>query len=164
MILLDTSIYIQCLSDKELEQKVGELGRKSFIMSSEVIEREIKEALDFLRKRGDKSNAENLSVIYNSSISGTIKMTERVASLADKYFNEVKSRFGKDKAKKMTDDLRIVASASIGTVRYIGTFNRKTMASQEVIDIYSRINSGMKLSTPAFIQTKEDLLAFIFSL
>ncbi len=50
-------------------------------MSSEVIEEEIKAASGFLRKRGDKNAAERLSDIYHSSISGTVKMTERVVFL-----------------------------------------------------------------------------------
>jgi hypothetical protein len=91
-------------------------------------------------------------------------MTERVTSLAEKYSSEVGSKCGKDKAKEMADDLRIVASASIGSVRHIGTFNRKTMASHDAIEIYSKINSDMKLPVPAFIKTKEALLSFISSL
>ncbi len=76
----------------------------------------------------------------------------------------MRKKCGKDKAKDMRDDLRIVAYASIGFVKHIGTLNRKTMASQDAVEIYSRINSDMKLAMPVFIKTKEALLAFISSL
>ena len=65
MILIDTSVYIAALADKELEEKLREAGKKAFIISSEVIEKEINKASDFLRSRSKKQEAERLKELYN---------------------------------------------------------------------------------------------------
>ncbi|MBI4162164.1 MAG: hypothetical protein HY513_00645 [Candidatus Aenigmarchaeota archaeon] len=163
MILIDTSVYISALTDQELENVLSEASKKSLIMSSEVIDREIKKAVNHLRATNRKTDSEKLRELYDASIGGTIKLTDRVLSIADKYSDIVKEKFGKDKAKEMEDDLRIVASASIAGLKLIGTFNRKTMASDDIVEIYRNVNNSSKLKTPEFIKSKERLLEFFAS-
>ena len=163
MILIDTSVYINALADEELEKILRESQNKSFIISSEVIEREIKEATDHLRKTGRKIGSERLNEIYNASISGTIRLTDRVLAIASLYSENVREKFGKDKAKDMKDDLRIVACASIAGLKLIGTFNRKTMANEEIIEIYNTINKLNNLKTPEFVKSRESLVAILSS-
>lgn len=161
MILIDTSVYISSLADKELEDKLKK--SKAFIISSEVIDDEIKEAEDFLRRTKRRNEAERLREIYNSSIGGTIRFTKRVLGIADQYSEKVKEKLGKDKAKEMRDDFRIVASASIASLKYIATFNRRTMANDVIVPIYNLINHTNKLGTPSFIKTREALFDLLFS-
>jgi len=163
MILVDTSVYIAALTDKEIENMLKCAEKKAFIISSEVIEKEINKASDFLRSIGKKQDAEKLKELYNSTLSGTIKLTDRVINVSDKYTDKVRKKFGKDKAKKMKDDFRIVASASIGGIKDIATFNRKTMANEEIVQIYKEINSKERLKTPEFIKSKDDLFRFLSS-
>lgn len=66
-------------------------------------------------------------------------------------------------AKEMADDFQIVASASIASLKFIATFNRRTMANEEIIPIYNKVNSANKLRTPSFIKTKEALFKFLSS-
>ena len=163
MILVDTSVYIEALADKELEEKLRGAGKKAFIISSEVIDDEIKEAVSFLRKTRRRDEAERLKEIYNSSTGGTIRLTHRVINIAGFYSHEITEKFGKNKSIEMKDDLRIVASASIAGLKYIATFNRKTMANEEIIEIYNKMNNANKLRTPIFINTKKALFDLLSS-
>ncbi len=161
MILVDTSVYINALTVSEVEDILSKAGKRAFIISSEVIEKEIALAADFLSKRSRKNDAQKLKDIYNRSISGTIKLTDRVLKLSDTYTAEVRHKISKSRANEMKDDFRIVSSASIGSIEAIATFNRKTMANTEIISIYKDINDKNKLKTPKFIRTKEELSKFL---
>src|SRR3989344_4433672 len=152
MILIDTSVYIAAITDKEVEKLLMAAGKKKFVISSEVIEKEINSASDFIRKRGDKTGSERLKNIYNSTISGTIKLTERVLKVSEEYSKTVRKNISKARAQEMRDDFRIVSSAAIGSIEAIATFNRKTMSNPEIVTIYKEINGKNALKTPAFIR------------
>lgn len=160
MILIDTSVYISALADKEIEEILREISKREFIISSEVIEKEIDMASKFLRKIDKKDDAQLLKDLYVNVISGTIKITDRIIELSNKYAIEVKNKISKDRSKEMKDDFMIVSSATIGNVRVITTFNRKTMANPEIVSIYKEINDRNKFKTPLFIRTKEELSKF----
>lgn len=164
MILIDTSVYISALADSEIENMIREAGKKAFIISSEVIEREINKASFYLQKIGKRRDSERLKEIYNFAVGGTIKLTERVINISDKYSDEVRINLGKDKANEMEDDFRIVASASVAGIKHIATFNRKTMSNEEIVTVYERINQSSNLKTPKFIKTKGDLFALLSSI
>ena len=161
MILVDTSIYISAISDYEVEHILREARKKAFIISSEVIEKEIDAAATFLRRKGRKDDAQRLKELYNDVISGTIRLTDRVVELSDKYATEVRNKVSKDRAYEMKDDFRIVSSAAIGSIEAIATFNRRTMANPEIIAIYKEINDRNRVKTPMFIKTKEELSKFL---
>ena len=163
MILIDTSVYISAVTDTELEKALKKSHKKSFVISSEVVDDEIKESANYLRKTNRKIECEKLKEIYNSSIGGTIRFTDRVLAIANTYSEKVREKFGKDKAKDMKDDLRIVACASVAGLKFIGTFNRKTMANEEIIEIYNAVNKENKLKTPEFIKSREKLIALLSS-
>ena len=99
--------------------------------------------------------------MYNSTLSGTIRLTERVITISDKYAENVRKELSKDKAKRMKDDFRIVASASVGGIKGIATLNRKTMANDKIVRVYNKINSKEGLKTPQFIKSKEDIFRFL---
>lgn len=163
MILVDTSVYISALADSGVENVLKKAGKKAFIISSEVVEREIEKASDFLRKRGDKVEAQKLKELYTEVISGTIRLTDRAVEISDRYSSEVRKNISKTRAHQMKDDLRIVSSAAVGGIEATATFNRKTMANQEIVIIYNEINAKYKLKTPRFIRTKEELSRFLSS-
>ncbi len=164
MILIDTSVYISALTDKELENKIKEAAMKAVIMSSLVVEKEIAKSSDFLRKIGKKEDSDRLKLLYNLSAGGKIGLTPFILKLSDEYANAVKIKFGKKKAKDMIEDFRIVSAASAAAIPAIATFNRKTMADDDIIDVYRKINEKYKLKTPVFIKTKPELIKFLSSL
>lgn len=99
MILVDTSVYISSLADSELETVLKKAGEKAFIISSEVVEQEMQEASDFLRKTNRRKDGDRLKEIYSSSVGGTIRLTGRVVRVAEGYSEKVKEKFGKSKRK-----------------------------------------------------------------
>ena len=161
MILIDTSVYIAAITDKEVEKLLMAAGKKKFVISSEVIEKEINSASDFIRKRGDKTGSERLKNIYNSTISGTIKLTERVLKVSEEYSKTVRKNISKARAQEMRDDFRIVSSAAIGSIEAIATFNRKTMSNPEIVAIYKEVNGKNSMKTPEFIRTKDELASLL---
>ena len=64
MILIDTSVYISALTNPELEKALREASKKSVIMSSIVVEKEISMASDFLRRTYRKENSEKLKELH----------------------------------------------------------------------------------------------------
>ncbi|MBI2583217.1 MAG: hypothetical protein HYW25_00990 [Candidatus Aenigmarchaeota archaeon] len=164
MILIDTSVYINAIADKELEDEIREAAKKAVMMSSLVIEKEIDSAAFHLRRIGKKEDAERLKELYNLSAGGKIGLTPFVSSLTTEYFDAVGRQFGKKRAKKMIDDFRIVAGSSAAALSAIGTFNRKTMANEYIVRIYKEINEKHKLRTPGFIKEKAVLIKFLSSL
>jgi len=163
-VLIDTSVYIESIKDAEVQNALEKIVNNMLVLSSEVIDDEIDEAADFLRKTNRKEEAEKLKEIYRKTIGGTIKLTERVIGLSESYSYEILSKLGRQKAKKMENDIRIVSSAAIAGLSKIITINRKTMAADKIVEIYELVNSSKKLKTPEFIKTKEELLKFALSL
>jgi len=161
MILIDTSVYISALTDKNIERVLIDASKRSIVMSSVVIEKEISKASDFLRKTGRKQNAEKLKELHDICAGGKIGITPFVLRLSDEYFAAVKQRHGKNKAKDMVEDFRIVSAASAAAIAAVATFNRKTMANEEIIEIYKTVNEKHKLKTPRFIRTKAELISFL---
>jgi len=159
-VLIDTSVYIESVKDTEVQIALEKITAKMLVLSSEVLDEEIEEAASFLRKTGRKEEAEKLKEIYQKTAGGTIRLTERVLDLSETYYNQVSSKLGKEKARKMENDLRIVSSASIAGLNKVITINRKTMASDRIIEIYKSVNSSRKIKTPEFLRTKEELLKF----
>jgi len=156
-VLVDTSVYIESIKDAEVQNALEKIVAKILVLSSEVIDDEIDAAVDFLRKTGRKEEAEKLKDIYRKIVGGS-------SGLSNSYSSETTLRFGKRKAEEMKNDLRIVSSASIGGINKIVAINKKTMASDKIMEIYRSVNSTRRLKTPGFLRTKEELLWFAASL
>lgn len=159
-ILVDTSVYIESIKDAEVQNALEKIADKTLVLTSEVIDDEINEATNFLSKTGRKEEAEKLKEIYRKTTGGTIKLTERVVGLSESYSEEMSSKLGRRKAKEMENDIRIVSSAVVAGLDKIITINRKTMASDKIVEIYKTVNSPKKLKTPEFLKTQEELLKF----
>ncbi|MDI6721581.1 MAG: hypothetical protein QMD85_04265 [Candidatus Aenigmarchaeota archaeon] len=163
MILIDTSVYISAMTDPELEKALIDVSKKSIIMSSVVVEKEITKASGFLRRTYRKENSEKLKELYNTCAGGKIGITPFVLRLSDEYFAAVKQKYGRSKAEGMIEDFRIVSAASAAALATVATFNRKTMGNEEIIEIYKSVNKKHKLKTPHFIRSKSELIGFLSS-
>src|SRR3989338_2338030 len=159
MMLIDTSLYIAAIEDSELEQLLEELSKKKFLQSCDMIEEEIHESSEFLRKTGRKQQSEKLKLIYDKIRQGNIRTTERIIGLAKEYHNE--AELSKNQHKGIDSDFLIVASASAAGVKNILSLNRKTMASEEMKGVYSKVNKKYNYKTPIFLTTKEELIKFL---
>ena len=76
MILIDTSVYIAAAQDVELEKLLDDLSQKIFIQSCDVVEEEIHDSLEFLRKTDRKQQAEELGLVYAKLHKGNIAKSE----------------------------------------------------------------------------------------
>lgn len=162
MILIDTSVYIEASKNEEVEKLLESLKGKSFIQSCEVIDEEIRNAIEFLRKTDRKQNSEKIKLIYDKIREGSIKTTERISKLADEYHNQ--SCLSKRQNANIENDFLIVASASVAGVKNILSLNRKTMASAQMVDVYNAVNEKHNYKTPRFLTTKEELIIFLKAL
>lgn len=162
MILIDTSLYIAAMEEVELEKILEELSQKIFVQSCDVIEKEISNSSEFLRKTERKQQSEKLRLIYEKMREGNIKTTDRIIGLAQEYHKE--SKLSKNKHKDINNDFLIVASAAVAGVKNILSLNRKTMASDEMIKVYGIVNKKHNYRTPIFLTTRESLSQFLKSL
>ena len=162
MILIDTSVYIAAAQDVELEKLLDDLSQKIFIQSCDVVEEEIHDSLEFLRKTDRKQQAEELGLVYAKLHKGNIAKSERIFNLALEYHKE--AQLSKNQHKDIENDFLIVASASVASVQTILSLNRKTMASEEMVKVYNLVNPRNKYKTPKFLTSREALSQFLKSL
>lgn len=162
MILIDTSLYIAAIGDNEFERLLEELSQKTFVQSCDMIEEEIHESSEFLRKTDRNQQSEKLKLIYGKIRQGNIRTTERIIGLAKDYHDE--AELSKKQHRGIDSDFLIVASASVAGVKSILSLNRKTMASEEMRDVYQIVNKKHDYKTPVFFITKEDLIKLLKSL
>lgn len=155
MILIDTSVYIATIDDSELEGLLEELSQKAFIQSCDVVEEEIHDSSEFLRKTGRRERAERLRLIYAKIIEGTIGKTERIFNLAQEYQKE--AGLSRRQQKDIENDFLIVASAAVAGVKTVLSFNRKTMCSYNMVKVYDSVNGRNRYKTPKFLTRREDL-------
>ncbi len=157
-ILLDTNIYGLALERKEIanimiyfaEEKLR-ADKKYFISGFKVINDEINAV-------PHRETRTRLIELYNAVISGEIKISDSIKSLALDYFNECK----KERARITLEDCQIVAAGCVANVKYIVTDNRKTMRSPRSMDIFNSINKRKNLRTPEFMGY-EQLKSFLLS-
>ncbi|HLD41786.1 MAG TPA: hypothetical protein VJB06_02025 [archaeon] len=156
MILIDTSIYIEAAEKEDIRKILQDISKKYFVQSCDPIEREVNKACDFLRSRGKRDDSEKLRIIYNETKQGVIRLSDRILDLTRQYA-QVACHLSKDQHKRINNDLRIVASASVASVETILSFNRKTMASEKMVEAYNTVNKTRGYRTPIFITTIEGL-------
>lgn len=157
-IMIDTSVWIECREDEEFRTIVKDLINKHELRSSEIIEDEVKDAYVFLNQKKIEG-AEVLNEIYLIIRKPVIKETDAVKKLVYEYEVEAK-KVGIVAAKSMKADFTIVASATLDSVNFILTLNRKTMASDFARLVYSIVNTRKELKTSEFIIGKEAIRGF----
>ena len=146
-LLLDTNIYGLALEKRDVagilaffaNEKQKE-EKEYFILGSIIINDEI-------NANPNKEARTKLNELYNVAISGEIRLTDNIKSLALEYLNECKNKH----VKITLEDCQIVASSCVANVNFIVTNNRKTMMNPKAIEIYTSINKKKGLRTPKFI-------------
>lgn len=146
-ILLDTNIYGLALERNDaahsfviLAEDKQKPERRYFVLGSEVISGEINAV-------PHKETREKMRELYQAVISGEIRLTDNVKSLALEYFNECK----KNRARITLEDCEIVASASLANVDFIVSDNRNTLRGPKAVEIFASINKKKVLKMPSLI-------------
>ena len=146
-LLFDTNIYGLALEKKDVadilvffaNEKQRE-EKEYFVLGSKIINDEI-------NANPNKDARERLNELYKVVISGEIRLTDNIKSLALEYFNECKNKH----VKITLEDCQIVASSCYANVGFIVTNNRKTMMSPKAVEIFISITKKKGLKTPKFI-------------
>ena len=146
-ILLDTNIYGLALERNDVAQSMVILAedkqkpeRKYFVLGSHVV-------YDEINAVPHKETREKLREMYQAVISGEIRLTDRVKSLASEYFNECR----KNRAKITIEDCRIMASASLANADFIVSDNRNTLRGPKAAGIFASVNKKNGLKMPSLI-------------
>ena len=153
-LLLDTNIYGWALEKEEIADLLAFFAEKKqtkeiIVLGSEIINKEIN-ANPYREAR------ERMKELYQAVISGEVRLTESVDSLANIYFNGCR-----EKGIKITlEDCSIVSSASLAAIDLIITDNRSTMSNPKSIEIFDSINRKRKLKTIKFMNSNEAIKMF----
>ena len=146
-ILLDTNIYGLALEKKDimsilifLANEKQKTEKEHLVLGSKIINDEI-------NANPHREARIRLNELYQIVISGEIRLTENIKSLALEYFNECKNNH----VKITLEDCQIVASSCVANVEFIVTNNRKTMMNPKSMDVFTIINKKKGLRTPKFI-------------
>ncbi len=146
-ILLDTNIYGLALEKKEVADimvffinEKQKLARNFMILGSEIVYNEI-------NANPHKEARTRLNELYQVVISGQIRLTDQIKSLAMDYLNEFKNNH----LRITLEDCQIVAGSSIANVEFIVTENRKTMMGHKSIEVFNLINKKKGIKTPKLI-------------
>ena len=153
-ILLDTNIYGWALEKQGIADLLAFFAEKKqtkeiFVLGSEIINKEIN-ANPYREAR------ERMKELYQAVISGEIRLTESVESLANIYFNVCEEK----RIKITLEDCGIVSSASLAGVDVIITDNRSTMSNAKSIEIFDSINRKRKLKHFKFMNSDEAIRMF----
>ena len=111
------------------------------VLSFEIVIKELKEAKNY-----------DLIALHDSIVSGVIKISDRIKSLSNKYFEECKKA---NLFNTTIEDCQIVAAATVSGSSYMVTENRKTLSRKEAVDIYQKINNEKGLKTPKIMDAKK---------
>ena len=146
-ILLDTNIYGIALWKKDvahilvfLAEEKQKSEKRFVILGTEIVNEEINDT-------PHKETRARLNELYQVVISGEIKLSDNIKTLAREYFNECKNKH----IKITLEDCLIVASSCFANVDFIVTDNRKTMMNPKSIDVFTSINKKRMLRMPKFI-------------
>ena len=153
-ILLDTNIYGWALEKEGIADLLSFFAEKKqtgeiVVLGSEIINKEIN-ANPYREAR------ERMKELYQAVVSGEIRLTESVDSLANIYFNVCKEK----RIKITVEDCRIVSSASLAAIDLIITDNRSTMSNPKSIEIFDSINRKRKLKHFKFMNSNEAIRMF----
>ena len=146
-ILLDTNIYGLALEKKDimsilifLANEKQKTEKEHLVLGSKIINDEI-------NANPPREARIRLNELYQIVISGEIRLTENIKSLALEYFNECKNNH----VKITLEDCQIVASGCMANADFIVTDNRKTMMNPKAIEVYALINKKKGLRMPKLI-------------
>jgi hypothetical protein len=152
-IMIDNSVWVRCTEAEELLKLIQQIIRKHELRTSEITEEEIQDSIVVLNAK-TKGLGDKLRSIYTESKpTGIVKLSDVVEELANKYLSLLK--LSKKKAKEVKSDLRLAACATLDSVDYVLTFNKKTLASEEFQLVYRKVNDSKNLRTPLFLTEVE---------
>lgn len=156
ILLLDTNVYGWGLENSKIKEFLEELGKEKIKEKPKIQVLGCDIVLNEIRKIKDRKLRMNMGSLYESTVSGSISISDKIRELANEYFNKCKIR----KAKVTIEDCEIIASASIAGIHTIVTDNRKTMGNPKALEVYKIINKQKQLKLPEIIGSRDAIRRF----
>ncbi len=140
-VIIDSCTYGKMIKDANWEKLVEEIIKtKSFIVFNFRVIR------DELRKA-----PKQVLTIYDQIVStNMIQENKTIVKLAEGYYNEYKKNGGGKGKKKILNDFKIVACASIKNCDILFSDDDSTLKCKNALDAYRKVNINMKYRTPKF--------------
>lgn len=144
-VLFDTNIYGLLIADPNYAQLADSIARdKNFMIHN------------FRLIRNELRRFPKALPLYNRLVtSRVIKDNKEIERLASEYFQQYKGTGGHQGKKKMLNDLKIVACASLKHLDLIATEDRQTMQHPAAIQAYKIVNLRRNLRVPQFYSYAE---------
>jgi hypothetical protein len=106
--------------------------------------------------RDELRRAPSILPIYDRIVASTIiDDSNQIKRIAEEYFKEYKKNGGGVGKKKIFNDFKIVACASLKKFDLIVSDDERTMKSSKAISAYKEINFNHSLRTPYFFSYKD---------
>jgi predicted nucleic acid-binding protein len=158
-IVIDTSVWIECLEDQDLKKRLMQIAEKHEAISSVIVDTELKLFFDSLKEH-NPSKAEELMAFYTTTRKTPMpnENLEALGELAGEYLS-TGVKLGLP-VRGMKADLSIVAEASLAHADAILSLNRKSMASDYAKLTYLIVNKSKNLQVPTFVSDKHAIRKF----
>lgn len=146
-VIIDSSTYSNIIADIESGDKVAE----AIIRDETFIVRNFKLIRDELRKAPKR-----ILAIYDEIVSkNMISDSHEISKLAEDYLKEYKNNDGGVGRKKIMNDLKIVACATIKKCDLVFSDDNRTLKSDSAIKAYKIVNLKFNYRTPTFYSYKD---------
>jgi hypothetical protein len=144
-VLFDTNIYGLLIEDANSSQLVDWIAQDKSLMIH-----------NFRLIRNELRHIPKILAFYDRLVTRTVIQEARdLDELAAKYFDQYKAEGGRQGRKKMLNDFKIVACASMKRFDLIFTEDRKTLQHPLAVKAYRLVNLRRNLRTPQFYSYRD---------
>lgn len=151
-VLLDTSVYGRLVSDKITLQNLEEKqeAHKIVIYGTKILRHELRETPKHMTLEGKKLRILLLG-IYDSLVSShNLEFNKLVRTLSNDYFKAYKEEGGSLSNQEISNDLIIVATATIYNLDIVVSDDERSMFSDKAIRAYKKVNKDYGMKNPLF--------------
>lgn len=151
-VLFDTSVYGRLVSDKITLQNLEKRKeiQQIFIYGAKIIRHELRETPKHVTLEGKKLRILLLS-IYDSLVARhNLEFNKLVSTLSNDYFKAYKEEKGSLSSQEVSNDLIIVATATIYNLDIVVSDDKRSMFSDKAIRAYKKVNKEYGMKNPLF--------------
>ncbi len=160
-VILDTNIYGEMVELGEADTlRNSILSRKDIVVYGfDIIRNELRRTSKELVIEKETKVWRNLRItllnLYDSITRRDIPHPRRVNELAENYYNAYRELGGTTSYRKMENDFKIVAAASLSSLDIVVSEDNETMLNEIAIKCYRIVNQIKSLELPQFIGYKD---------
>ena len=145
-VIIDTSTYGNIVKDDDNGKRIAE----------KIARDQNFRVHNFKVIRDELRRAPSILPLYDRIVTSTIiEDSNQIKKLAEEYFKEYRKNGGGVGKKKIFNDFKIIACASMKKFDLIVSDDERTMKSSKAIEAYKTINFNHNLRTPWFYSYKD---------